>query len=126
RSRFVCIGLRLVHLGVPAVVAMQDYVAMDDARLFAAAFYRSLLQSGLVDVAVNEGRQAIFRKTKHDNLSIPALFMRLKGGLLWRPDPLRSAVVAGLAEVEGQAEHSLPSRAGQSLGKSVDSGGGGG
>ena len=116
---FVGIGPRLVQLGVPAVVAMQDYVAMDDARLFAAAFYRSLLQSGLVDVAVNEGRQAIFRKSKNDNFSIPALFMRLKGGLLWRPDPLRSAVVAGLAELETQAEHSLPTRAVQSLGNSL-------
>ena len=46
--------------------------------------------------------------------------MRLKGGLLWRPDPLRSAVVAGLAEVETQAEHSLPTRAVQSLGNSLD------
>jgi CHAT domain len=117
---FVGIGPRLVQLGVPAVIAMQDYVAMDDARLFAAAFYRSLLRSGLVDVAVNEGRQAIFRKSKNDNFSIPALFMRLKGGLLWRPDPLRSAVVAGLAEVETRAEHSLPTRAVQSLGNSLD------
>jgi hypothetical protein len=35
----VGIGLRLVQLGVPAVIAMQDYIAMDDARVFAAAFY---------------------------------------------------------------------------------------
>jgi CHAT domain-containing protein len=117
---FVGIGPRLVQLGVPAVVAMQDYVAMDDARVFAAAFYRSLVRDGIVDVAVNEGRQAIFQKSNNDNFSIPALFMRLKGGLLWRPDPLRSAVVAGLAEVETQAEHSLPTRAVQSLGNSLD------
>jgi len=117
---FVGIGPRLVQLGVPAVVAMQDYVAMDDARLFAAAFYRSLVRDGLVDLAVNEGRNAIFQKSKNDNFSIPALFMRLKGGLLWRPDPLRSAVAAGLAEVETQAEHSLPTRAVQSLGNSLD------
>jgi hypothetical protein len=117
---FVGIGPRLVQLGVPAVVAMQDYVAMDDARVFAAAFYRSLVQSGLVDVAVNEGRGAIYEKSKNDNFSIPALFMRLKGGLLWRPDPLRSAVVARLAELEKQPEHSLPTRAIQSLGNSLD------
>jgi hypothetical protein len=30
---FVGIGPRLVQLGVPAVIAMQDYVAMDDARV---------------------------------------------------------------------------------------------
>jgi hypothetical protein len=117
---FVGIGPRLVQLGVPAVVAMQDYVAMDDARVFAAAFYRSLVRHGLVDVAVNEGRNAMFEKSKNDNFSIPALFMRLKGGLLWRPDPLRGAVVAKLAELEQQPEHSLPTRAIQSLGNSLD------
>lgn len=117
---FVGIGPRLVELGVPAVVAMQDYVAMDDARVFAAAFYRSLVQNGLVDVAVNEGRGAIYEKSKNDNFSIPVLFMRLKGGRLWRPDPLRSAVVAKLAELEKQPEHSLPTRAIQSLGNSLD------
>ena len=117
---FVGIGPRLVQLGVPAVVAMQDYVGMDDARVFAAAFYRSLVRHGLVDVAVNEGRNAMFEKSKNDNFSIPALFMRLKGGLLWRPDPLRSAVVAKLAELEQQPEHSLPTRAIQSLGNSLD------
>ena len=114
------IGPRLVQLGVPAVVAMQDYVGMDDARVFAAAFYRSLVQNGLVDVAVNEGRGAMYEKSKNDNFTIPALFMRLKGGLLWRPDPLRSAVLARLAELEKQPEHSLPTRAIQSLGNSLD------
>jgi len=117
---FVGIGPKLVELGVPAVVAMQDYVAMDDARVFAAAFYRSLVRDGVVDVAVNEGRQAIFQKSSNDNFSIPVLFMRLKGGLLWRPDPLRSAVVAKLGELEKQPEHALPTRAIQSLGNSLD------
>jgi CHAT domain-containing protein len=117
---FVGIGPKLVELGVPAVVAMQDYVAMDDARVFAAAFYRSLVRDGVVDVAVNEGRQAIFQKSSNDNFSIPVLFMRLKGGLLWRPDPLRGAVIAKLAELEKQPEHSLPTRAIQSLGNSLD------
>ena len=81
---------------------------------------RSLVQNGLVDVAVNQGRQAMFQKSNNDNFSIPTLFMRLKGGRLWRPDPLRSAVVAGLADLEKQAEYSLPTRAVQSLGNSLD------
>ena len=98
---FVGIGPRLVQLGVPAVVAMQDYVGMDDARVFAAAFYRSLVQNGLVDVAVNEGRGAMYEKSKNDNFTIPALFMRLKGGLLWRPDPLRER---GAREARGAGE----------------------
>src|SRR4029453_2310816 len=90
------------------------------ARVFAAAFYRSLVQNGLVDVAMNQGRQVMFQKSNNDNFSIPALFMRLKGGRLWRRDPLRSAVVAGLADLEKQAEYSLPTRAVQSLGNSLD------
>ena len=96
---FVGIGPRLVQLGVPAVVAMQDFVAMEDARVFAATFYRSLVRDGVVDAAVNDGRNAIFLKSANDNFSIPVLFMRLKGGLLWRPDPLRNAVRAGLDEL---------------------------
>jgi hypothetical protein len=60
----VGIGPRLVQLGVPAVIAMQDYVAMDDARLFAAAFYRSLVQNGLVDAAVNERPQRDFQRAR--------------------------------------------------------------
>jgi len=112
---FVGIGPRLVQLGVPAVVAMQDFVAMDDARVFAATFYRSLVRDGVVDAAVNDGRNAIFLKSANDNFSIPVLFMRLKGGLLWRPDPLRNAVRARLDEVGPQPLEPLPTRAIQSL-----------
>jgi hypothetical protein len=116
---FVGIGPRLVQLGVPAVIAMQDFVAMEDARVFAAAFYRSLIRSGVVDVAVNEGRQAIFQKSGNDNFSIPVLFMRLKGGQLWRPDPLRNAVLAKLTALGPPHEPLLPMRAIQSLDRSL-------
>ncbi len=117
---FVGIGPRLVQLGVPAVVAMQDFVAMDDARVFAAAFYSALMRDGVVDAAVNTARQAIFHKTQNDSYSIPVLFMRLRHGLLWLPDRLRVAVQARLAELERRPQRALPLRAVLSLHRTLD------
>ena len=92
QPQFVGVAAKLVKLGVPAVIAMQDFVEMADARLFAAAFYRELMQDGLVDKAVNAGRRAI--ATRSDNWSIPALFLRVKDGQLWSADPVRENVWA--------------------------------
>jgi hypothetical protein len=120
RPPFVGIGPTLVRLGVPAVVAMQDFVPMDDARVFAATFYRSLMRGGVVDAAVNEARQAIHHKKQDDSYSIPVLFMRLRNGRLWRPDPLRNAVRTRLAELERQTTPDLPMRAVLSLWRNLD------
>ena len=46
---------QLVHAGVPAVVAMQDFVRMVDAREFNRGFYTSLIREGLIDEAANNG-----------------------------------------------------------------------
>jgi hypothetical protein len=89
---FAGIAPKMVKFGVPAVIAMQDYVLMSDARRFSAAFYRGLLRDGYVDAAVNEGRQAILTSEDTIDFSIPALFMRLRDGRLWRPDPVRQEV----------------------------------
>ena len=89
---FVGIAPKMVKAGVPAVVAMQDFILMSDARAFAAAFYRGLLRDGYVDAAVNEGRGAVPSAADRVDSTIPALFMRLKGGRLWRPDPVRQEV----------------------------------
>jgi hypothetical protein len=105
------IAPQLVALGVPAVVAMQDFVPMDDAGTFAATFYRSLMRNGIVDSAVNDGRQALFRKKQDDSYTIPVLFMRLRSGLLWSPDPLRIAVRARLSEIDRDSASELPLRA---------------
>ena len=75
---FVAIAPKMVSFGVPAVVAMQDFVLMTDAAAFAVAFYRSLMREGLVDVAAGEGRQAMSRAASRIDPSIPALFTRLE------------------------------------------------
>lgn len=87
----VGLGPRFVEFGVPAVVAMQDFVPMADARRFASAFYTALVQEGAVDIAANAGRQAIFR-ARSANWSIPVLFCRLKDAKVWKAEPVRAAV----------------------------------
>ena len=87
------LGPRLVALGVPTVIAMQDFMPMVDARRFAAAFYTTLIREGAADIAANAGRQALFR-SRSANWSIPALFCRLKDARVWNPDPVRVAVQA--------------------------------
>jgi hypothetical protein len=71
----------LVAAGVPAVLAMQDRLAMDTARVFAGAFYRQLLQHGVVDLAGNEARSALLT-VGLPGAAIPVLFMRLREGRL--------------------------------------------
>lgn len=100
---------RLVQLGVAAVVAMQDFVPMGDAREFSSAFYKSLLREGSVDVAANSGRQAILRANS-TNYSIPVLFSRLVDGRIWQPDPLRTATrhIASDCRMDWRVQHPFP------------------
>lgn len=100
---------RLVQLGVAAVVAMQDFVPMGDAREFSSAFYKSLLRDGSVDVAANAGRQAILR-AESTNYSIPVLFSRLVDGRIWQPDPLRTATrhIAADCRMDWRVQHPFP------------------
>ena len=76
-----------------AVVAMQDYVRMDDASRFAEQFYDTLLTTGYVDRAVNAGRQALFTAAPGtSNWAIPCLYLAPKSARLWRPDQVLRAV----------------------------------
>jgi hypothetical protein len=100
---FTGVAPHLIRLGIPAAVAMQDEVKMDDARLFFSEFYRVLLNEGRVDAAVNQGRQ-VLQKPGEDNWSIPALFSRLRGGQLWHADPLRECLLRALADVPNDAD----------------------
>jgi hypothetical protein len=105
---FASLGPRMIKLGVPAVVAMQDAVTMEDARKFFSEFYRNLLDDGLVDVAVNRGRQRLVKDRDNDSWSIPVLFTRLRGGRLWNADPLREAVLNLLSEPQRDLDFCPP------------------
>lgn len=98
-ASMVGVAARLVGAGIPAVVAMQQPVEMNDARLMTRAFYQSLVKDGAVDVAVNAGRQAI-KSGEGDRWSVPALYMRLRDGRLWHADPFREALRGEVAQWE--------------------------
>ncbi len=79
---FLGLAPKLVSIGVPAVVAMQDVVTMDSAREFSARFYKRLLEHGQVDLAMNEARNTLLTAGRPD-AAVPVLFMRLRSGQLW-------------------------------------------
>jgi hypothetical protein len=74
-------GPALVRAGVPAVMAMQDAVAVRTSHKFTSTFYGSLLEHGLVDLACNQARATILTENL-PGAGIPVLFMRLPGGQL--------------------------------------------
>ncbi len=79
---FLGLGPKLVSVGVPAVVAMQDVVTMETGHKFSGTFYRRLVEHGQVDVAVNQARSTLLTAGRPD-AAVPVLFMRLKSGQLW-------------------------------------------
>jgi tetratricopeptide (TPR) repeat protein len=91
---FVGLAPRLVKIGVPAVVAMQDVVPVAMAQQLASDFYRSLLKHGEVDCALNQARQLLFQSAEID-WAIPVLFMRLEHGQILdlRPAARTAALV---------------------------------
>lgn len=84
---------RLIKVGIPAVVAMRTKVGMKVARDLTRVFYRQLVLHGLVDRALNEARQRVWRDGSAD-ASIPILFMRLQTGKLAAPDPVVQSLIA--------------------------------
>jgi hypothetical protein len=86
---------KLVTVGVPAVVAMQDFVAVETARKLSATFYCRLLEDGQVDVALNVARSTLLSAGRPD-AAVPVLFMRLKSAQLWSAEAdARGAVLGG-------------------------------
>jgi formylglycine-generating enzyme required for sulfatase activity len=79
---FLGMAPKLVSVGVPAVVAMQNLVTVESALKFSTTFYRRLLEHGQVDLAINEARSTLLAARRPD-AAVPVLFMRLKSGQLW-------------------------------------------
>lgn len=76
----------LVAAGVPAVLAMQDLIAVETARHFSRTFYEQLFEYGQVDLASNVARASLI-EAELNGSSIPVLFSRLPDNrLLASPD----------------------------------------
>jgi CHAT domain-containing protein len=74
---FVGLGPKLVSAGVPAVIAMQDFVTVDTARKFSGVFYKRLAEHGQIDRAGNEARSTLLTAGRPDAI-VPVTFLRLK------------------------------------------------
>jgi hypothetical protein len=79
---FVGLGPKLVSAGVPAVIAMQDFVTVETARKFSGTFYKRLVEHGQLDRAANEARSTLLTAGRPDAV-VPVTFMRLKSAQLW-------------------------------------------
>ncbi len=79
---FVGLAPRLVRIGIPAVIAMQDTVGIEQAQKLTRNFYRLLMEDGVVDTALNQARGFL----ASGGWDVPVLFMRLREGrLIKRP-----------------------------------------
>jgi hypothetical protein len=79
---FLGLAPRLVAAGVPAVIAMQDRIAVQTARKLSMTFYKRLIEHRMVDCALNQARSILLTAGRPD-AAVPVLFMRLKSGQLW-------------------------------------------
>ncbi|MCP4658061.1 MAG: CHAT domain-containing protein, partial [bacterium] len=88
---FSGLGPALVRRGIPAVVAMRRAISVAAAARFTEHLYLNLARSGQIDTAVNEARlQLHLAGPNLVEWGTPALFMRLREGLLWQaPAPDR-------------------------------------
>lgn len=79
---FVGLAPVLVRAGIPAVVAMQDFISAHSAQVLSQNFYKRLLDHGEVDRALNEARMLLLMENRSE-AAVPVLFMRMKSGRLW-------------------------------------------
>lgn len=79
-NTLAAVGPLLVAAGVPAVVAVQDDVAMTTVAAFLPALFRELRRDGRIDRAVAAARAALGTS---DGWWQPVLWMRLADGRLW-------------------------------------------
>jgi len=79
---FLGLGPKLINVGVPAVVAMQEFVSIASARKLNGVFYGRLAQHGQVDRALNEARGTLLTAGRPD-AAVPVLLTRLESGQLW-------------------------------------------
>jgi hypothetical protein len=80
------VAMRLAHINIPAVVAMQYCVKQQTAIQFARAFYEALANSKTIGTAVQEGRRKIWsqldKEDKQRGFGLPVLYMQKPGALI--------------------------------------------
>ncbi len=83
------LGPLLAEAGVPAVLAMQGKILMSSVASMMPVFFAELLKDGQVDRALALARMHLMAE-KAPDAWMPALFMRLPSGEIWRDDPVKT------------------------------------
>jgi hypothetical protein len=78
------LGPRLIEIGVPAVLAMQDLVTVETVGEFMPVFFEELQQHGHIDRAMAVARRAVLHQY---DWWVPVLFTRLESGQLFADEP---------------------------------------
>ncbi|MEE8526504.1 MAG: CHAT domain-containing protein [Thermoanaerobaculia bacterium] len=71
---------RLAEAGVPAILAMQGKISMTTVEKAMPAFFAELVKDGQLDRALAVARGAV---RDRDDAWMPALYLRLKRGMIW-------------------------------------------
>jgi CHAT domain-containing protein len=90
RDDFSVIAAALVRSGIPAVVANQMPVSNKTISPFVGELYSKLIKSGDIDLAMTEGRIALYADLAKDSSSrlewgIPTLYRHYDGAQLYQP-----------------------------------------
>jgi len=104
RRAFSGLAPALVQRGLPAVVAMRYPIADDTAIVFAREFYTALTHEtpAAVDVAVSDGRRAIYQDVDPDapDWGIPNVFLRADDGAIFAPPQTDAEPVQGGTKIQ--------------------------
>jgi WD40 repeat protein len=84
-STFRSFGAALLSAQIPAIVGMQASVLDGAGALFAQELYRTLIGSGSIDAAVQEGRKAILSEDiGRIDWGLVTLYLRAQNGILFQ------------------------------------------
>ncbi len=92
QGALAALGPRLAEAGVPAVIAMQGNVKMKTVEKFVPVFFEELVKDGQLERALALARSATIA-SRRDDWWVPALYTRLKDGLLFPPPQALAAAV---------------------------------
>ena len=96
---FAGVAQRLVQQGIPCVVAMQFEISDAAAIQFSSAFYAAVAAGQPVDLAVAQGRLAIYSEVSDLEWATPVLYLRSPDARIFAP----SARPAGVTTAEVSA-----------------------
>ncbi len=89
---FAGVAQRLVQQGIPCVVAMQFEISDAAAIQFSSAFYAAVASGQPVDLAVAQGRLAIYSEVSDLEWATPVLYLRSPDARIFAPAAQPAAV----------------------------------